>query len=156
MPFAVSSPAFANGQAIPPAFTCDGTNISPPLAWHDAPPGTRSFVLVVEDPDAPSGTFYHWGIHDIPAAQMALAAGAPLGRQSLAINDFGEARYGGPCPPPGDPPHHYHFRLAALSRATLPLARNADIVALWRAAEPYIIARVEMIGTYSRRLVLNR
>jgi len=150
MPFAISSPAFANDQAIPPAYTCDGTNLSPPLAWHDAPPGTRSFVLVLEDPDAPSGPFYHWGVYDIPADRTTLPAGAPLGRQSVAINDFRRPGYGGPCPPKADAAHHYHFRLAALSRAHLALARDADIVSLWRAAQPYIIASVELIGAYAR------
>lgn len=150
MPFAISSPAFANDQAIPSAYTCDGTGISPPLAWHDAPPGTQSFVLIVEDPDAPSGTFYHWGVYDIARDRTALAAGAQLGRQGVTINDFRKPGYGAPCPPKGDAAHHYHFRLAALSRANLKLARDADIVTLWRAAQPYIIASVELIGTYSR------
>jgi len=150
MPFAISSPAFDDGQAIPPAYTCDGTDISPPLVWHDAPSGTRSFILVVEDPDAPGGTFHHWGAYGIPANQTSLTPGVQLGRQDVVINDFHQAGYRGPCPPSGGGLHHYHFRLAAISRTTLTIAANADVAALWQAAEPYIIGQVDLVGTYSR------
>lgn len=130
MPFAISSPIFDNGQAIPPAYTCDGTDISPPLAWRDPPLGTQGFVLIVADPDALGGTFHHWGVYDIPASQAALTAGVPLGRQEVVINDFRQPGYGGPCPPKGNGVHHYHFRLAALNQPRLNLPPNADVAAL--------------------------
>lgn len=149
MPFLLTSPAFANGQAIPPAYTCKGTDISPPLAWRDPPAGTRSFVLVLEDPDAPGGVFRHWGVYDIPPAQHALAAGVGLDRLHPVINDFGRSGYGGPCPPPG-PPHHYRFRLAALDRPALRLPPHATVAALWQAAQPYIIGEADLVATFRR------
>ncbi len=149
MPFAITSPAFADGHPIPALYSCVGRNVSPPLQWHDAPPGTRSFVLVIEDPDAPGGVFRHWGAYNIPADRTALPAGAALDGLGRAVNDFGHAKYDGPCPPPGRV-HHYHFRLAALDRATLTLAATAGVAALWQAAQPYVIAEAELIGTYSR------
>lgn len=149
MPFVLMSPAFTNGQPIPAVYTCEGENISPPLAWRDAPPGTRSFVLVLDDPDAPGGVFHHWGLYDIPAARTGLREGAKLAGLGQAINDFGHARYDGPCPPPGNA-HHYHFRLAALNRAKLDVAANSKVAALWRAAQPYIITQAELVGTYAR------
>lgn len=150
MPFAISSPAFDSGQPIPAVYTCDGSDISPPLVWRDPPPGTRSFVLVVEDPDAPGGVFRHWGVYAIPATQTTLPPGAQLGRQHVVVNDFDRPGYGGPCPPQRGGVHHYRFRLAALDRETLTVAPNADVAALWRAASPYVIAKVELVGTYSR------
>ncbi|HUZ72527.1 MAG TPA: YbhB/YbcL family Raf kinase inhibitor-like protein [Stellaceae bacterium] len=150
MPFAISSPAFADGQPIPALYSCVGANISPPIMWRDAPSGTRSFVLVVEDPDAPGRVFRHWGVYDIPADRTALSQGASLEGLARAINDFGHARYDGPCPPPGTGVHHYRFRLAALDRAALVVGADADVAALWRAAQPYVIAEAELVGTYSR------
>jgi len=150
MPFALSSPAFENGHAIPPAYTCEGENISPPLAWHDVPAGTKSFVLVLEDPDAPGGVFHHWGVYNIPADRRALPRGARLAGAGFAVNDFGHARYDGPCPPPRHGTHHYHFRLAALDRATLDVAAGAKVAALWRAAQPYIIGEAQLTGTFAR------
>ncbi len=149
MPFALTSPAFDNGQAIPAAYTCSGEDVSPPLAWHDAPPGTRSFVLVLDDPDAPGGVFRHWGIYNIPAGQSSLPRGARLDGVGQAVNDFGGRGYGGPCPPRGSP-HHYHFRLAALNRPSLALAAGATVATLWQAAQPYIIGEAQLIGTFAR------
>jgi Raf kinase inhibitor-like YbhB/YbcL family protein len=150
MPFAISSPVFDDGQPIPAAYTCVGENISPPLAWRDAPAATRSFVIVIEDPDAPGGVFRHWGVYNIPADQKALPPGAKLDGLGRAVNDFGHARYDGPCPPPGHGVHHYHVRLAALDRAALGLKPGASVAMLWQAAQPYVIAEAELIGTYSR------
>jgi Raf kinase inhibitor-like YbhB/YbcL family protein len=150
MPFALSSPAFDAGQPIPVEFTCMGENVSPPLVWRDAPEGAKSFVLVIEDPDAPGGVFRHWGLYDIPASQTGLARGATPRAAKTAINDFGRKAYDGPCPPPGHGTHHYHFRLAALDRAQLDLAANAKVAALWRAAQPYVIASVELTGSFAR------
>jgi Raf kinase inhibitor-like YbhB/YbcL family protein len=150
MPFALSSPAFAAGQPIPVEFTCMGENVSPPLLWRDAPAGTKSFVLVIEDPDAPGGVFRHWGLYDIPASQGGLARGETPSAARTAVNDFGRKAYDGPCPPPGDGAHRYRFRLAALNRAQLDLAASAKIAALLRAAQPYLIASVELTGSFAR------
>lgn len=148
MPFALTSPAFASGAPIPAVYSCAGENVSPPLAWHDAPPGTKSFVLIVEDPDAPSGTFRHWGVYDIPASATALPRGASAQLASVH-NDFGRTGYDGPCPPPG-PAHHYHFRLAALGSASPGFPAGADVAGLWRAAQPYVLGEAELTGTFAR------
>jgi len=153
MPLLLTSPAFPPGGEIPAQYTCDGSDISPPLSWAGAPAGTQSFVLILDDPDAPSGDFQHWAAFDIPAATPGLAAGygpRPATGFREGANDFGKIGYGGPCPPPGGGIHHYHFRLFALNRAALDLApgsRNADVA---RAAAPYVIERTELIGTYHR------
>ena len=148
MPFALTSPAFDGGQPIPAIFSCAGEDVSPPLVWHDAPTGTQSFVLVVEDPDAPAGTFRHWGAYDIPANATSLPQGA--GKRLASVhNDFGRAGYEGPCPPPGAP-HRYRFRLAALRIAQLSVPPGSDAAALWRAAEPYALGEAQLIGTFGR------
>ena len=109
------SSAFADGAAIPRRFTCDGENLSPPLQWSGAPAGTRSFVLLCDDPDAPAGTWHHWAVYDVPPVLTDLADGAALNmKMKQAVNDFRKVGYGGPCPPRGHGPHHYHFRLLAL------------------------------------------
>jgi Raf kinase inhibitor-like YbhB/YbcL family protein len=153
MPFVLISPAFAPGTAIPAEYTCDGADISPPLAWSGAPAGTKSFVLVVDDPDAPGGTFGHWAAFDIAPAAVGLAAGYGAGRPGdrfrEARNDFGQSGYRGPCPPPG-PVHHYHFRLLAIGRPTLDLTPAASAVDVLQAAGRYVIRRAELVGTYRR------
>ncbi len=153
MPLLLASPAFAPGGQIPVEYTCSGADISPPLIWSQVPAGTGSLVLVIEDPDAPSGVFRHWAVFDIPAGAHGLAAGyranQPAGRLRQARNDFGSIGYGGPCPPPG-PAHHYRFRLLAVSRPTLDLTAPATALDVLRAAHPYIIQQTELIGTYQR------
>ncbi len=115
----LNSTAFADGSAIPRRFTCDGDDLSPPLSWSDAPTGTRSFVLLCDDPDAPAGTWHHWAAYDIPSTVTAFAERAASDAEKRgfkqAVNDFQRPGYGGPCPPRGRGPHHYHFRLLALS-----------------------------------------
>jgi Raf kinase inhibitor-like YbhB/YbcL family protein len=153
MPFVLTSPAFAPGGAIPTEYTCDGSDISPPLAWSGEPGGTKSLVLVVTDPDAPGGSFLHWAAFDIAPNAAGLAAGygaaRPANGFAEAHNDFGQSGYRGPCPPPG-PAHHYHFRLLAIGRPTLDLTPAATGSAVLRAAEPYAIAETELVGTYRR------
>lgn len=148
------SPAFPPGGNIPAEYTCDGSDISPPLSWSELPAGTQSLVLVVEDPDAPSGTFRHWTVFDIPTAAKGLAAGYGRGHPAAefheAQNDFGRVGYGGPCPPPGGGTHHYHFRLFALGRPRLDLAPPAAALAVLDAARHYAIGRAELVGTYGR------
>jgi Raf kinase inhibitor-like YbhB/YbcL family protein len=153
MPFALTSPAIPPGGAIPTEYTCDGTDISPPLLWSGVPQGAQSLVIVIADPDAPRGTFHHWAVYDIPPGATGLAAGfgrdpSPGVRQ--ARNDFGTVGYRGPCPPHGGGLHHYRIDLYALSRPTLGLAPAAPVPDVVRAAAPYAIARAELTGTYGR------
>ena len=152
MPLLLTSPGLPPGGDIPKQYTCDGSDISPPLAWSGAPPGTASYALIVEDPDAPGGVFRHWAAYDIAAAATGLPAGyrasgpAPIGQ---ARNDFGKIGYSGPCPPPGSR-HHYHFTLLALSVPALKLPATPDAAAVMSAALPYMIARAELTATYQR------
>jgi Raf kinase inhibitor-like YbhB/YbcL family protein len=152
MTFRISSPAFADGQRIPTKYTADGDDISPPLDWTDAPAGAKSFLLVVEDPDAPSGTFHHWGLYNLHTR------GVPEGFASAdrqddiesVINDFGEPGYRGPAPPPGHGTHHYHFKVAALDVETIDPPAQAKVADVWREATNHVIAQTELVGTYSR------
>jgi Raf kinase inhibitor-like YbhB/YbcL family protein len=153
MGFAIKSPAFAEGSSIPKKYTLDGENISPPLTWSDPPRNTRSFALMCEDPDAPSGTFRHWAVCNIEPDRNGLPEGVGSGPASTYIaarNDFGHDRYDGPRPPSGHGVHHYHFRIAALDTDHVDVSpdRNAD--ELWRAVQPHILAQAETIGTYQR------
>jgi Raf kinase inhibitor-like YbhB/YbcL family protein len=154
MAFQLKSPAFAQGDPIPRKYTRDGDNLSPPLEWSDPPPKAKSFALVVEDSDAPSGTFHHWGAYDIPADKTRLpegiggsAKGDSLG---MTRNDFGRTGYDGPEPPPGHGPHHYHFRLMALDVPSLEQDATASVDDLWQAARDHMIAEAELVGTYVR------
>jgi Raf kinase inhibitor-like YbhB/YbcL family protein len=144
----MSSSAFGDGEALPAEFTCDGVGSSPPLAWSDAPDATRSFALVVEDPDAPGGTFGHWGAYDIPAGTRSLAAAAS-GPFRQTRNDFDKTGYGPPCPPKGDKPHRYRFRLMALNVAQLPSAPS-DVEDLLAATEGHVLGTAELTATYGR------
>jgi Raf kinase inhibitor-like YbhB/YbcL family protein len=146
----LTSSAFQDGQTIPAQHTCDGAGQSPPLAWGEPPQGTKSFALVVDDPDAPGGTFHHWGAYDIPASTRAIAAGQAIGTQ--AVNDSGKPGYKGPCPPPGNGPHHYHFKLFALDVDRLAgLGPNAKVADVENAAQQHLIGRAELIGIYERK-----
>jgi Raf kinase inhibitor-like YbhB/YbcL family protein len=155
MTFSLSSPAFLPGHPIPPKYTADGDNLSPPLEWRGAPHGTKSFALVVEDPDAPSGTFRHWALFNISAGRDRLPAGVGHGTKTedlgLGVNDFGHPHYDGPKPPKGDGTHHYHFKLAALDVETLSQAPKARAEDVWNAAREHVIADTELVGTYERR-----
>jgi Raf kinase inhibitor-like YbhB/YbcL family protein len=145
----VTSEAFQNGQPIPAHFTCDGGDQTPTLKWDEPPEGTKSFALVIDDPDAPSGTFRHWGVFDIPASMRSIGGGQRIGTE--VRNDFGKPGYGGPCPPKGHGPHHYHFKLFALDTDKLGLSTDAKIVDVENAAQQHSIAQGELIGTYERR-----
>jgi hypothetical protein len=155
--FSLASPAFGNGDAIPSRYTCDGADLSPPLAWAGTPAGAGSLALIVEDPDAPGGTFTHWVLYDLPAEIRALPEGVP---RSATLSDLGGARqgrtsfgdaigYGGPCPPPG-PAHHYHFRLFALD-AKLGLAPGASRDSLLVAMHGHQLGVTELVGLYARK-----
>ena len=124
------------------------------MSWSDVPAGTGSLVLVVEDPDAPSGTFRHWAVFDIPPASRGFDAGYSANRPTASLhqarNDFGKTGYSGPCPPRGGGIHHYNFRLLAISRPTLDLGAPAAAIDVLRAAQPYVIQQAELVGTYHR------
>ena len=154
MTFSLTSPAFHEGGQIPTKYTGDGENISPPLEWLDAPAGTKSFALVVEDPDAPSGTFRHWGLYNIMGERSMLPEGVGRGAKTeklgKGVNDFGEPRYQGPAPPKGHGTHHYHFKLAALDVEELSRAPKMAAEDVWKAAEKHMLAQADLVGTYSR------
>ena len=148
MAFRLSNGAFRNGEATPKRYTQEGENLSPPLRWEDAPDETKSFALIVEDPDAPSGTCRHWAVYNIDAGANNLPEGVSAGEFAQARNYAGRARYDGPKPPKGHGPHHYHFRLAAVDVPSLEVRNDANALELWRAAESHILAEAEFIGTY--------
>lgn len=150
MPFLISSPTIPARGAIPLRYTGDGDNLSPPLAWFDPPPGTRSFALAVEDTDAPGGSFWHWGAYNIGAGERHLGEGAADAGLAMAVNDFGRPDYGGPHPPRGDGPHRYHFRLAALDVDRLELGPSTRVKDMWRAAQGHALAAAELVATYER------
>ncbi|NPA06273.1 MAG: YbhB/YbcL family Raf kinase inhibitor-like protein [Chloroflexi bacterium] len=144
----LQSPAFEHQGPIPRRYTCDGEDISPPLTWGPAPKATRSWVLIMDDPDAPAGTWDHWIVYDIPAEVTQLVEGAtPPGRQGR--NSWGRIGYGGPCPPPG-PPHHYVFRIYALDIPSLGLPEGATKAQVLQAMQDHILAQATLIGTYGR------
>ncbi|MDW6021178.1 YbhB/YbcL family Raf kinase inhibitor-like protein [Mesorhizobium sp. BAC0120] len=155
MAFTLESPAFRDGEEIPRKFSRKGENVSPPLSWKDAPAETKSFALVVEDPDAPSGTFRHWSVYDIARERSDLPEGTTPGAKTETlghgVNDFGNAHYDGPQPPRGHGVHHYHFRLAALDTETLHLGPKASIDDIWTKARPHILAETELVGTFENR-----
>jgi len=147
----LQSSAFADRSAIPRRFTCDGENLSPPLTWSNAPEGTRSYVLLCDDPDAPGGTWHHWAVYDIPPDEAGLVDGAAQkARLKQAINDFRRPGYGGPCPPPGHGIHHYHFRLLALSTDHLSVRANASCRDVEREARKVTLAEADLVGLYQR------
>jgi hypothetical protein len=150
----LSSPAFAEGERIPALYSGEGEDLSPPLQWDGVPLGTRSFVLICNDPDAPVGTWYHWAIFDLPAATLELEAGFPtdgrVGDVRQAVTDFQRTGYGGPCPPRGHGVHRYRFRLMALDVEHLAVAASPDCRDVEAAAVPHILAERVLTGTYSR------
>jgi hypothetical protein len=145
----LTSDAFQNGEPIPVQYTCDGANQAPALKWGEPPQGTKSFALVIDDPDAPSGTFHHGGVFDIPASARSVGGGQQVGTE--VTNDFGKPGYGGPCPPKGHGPHHYHFKLFALNVERLEVGVDAKIAQVETAAQKHAIAQGELIGTYERK-----
>jgi len=153
MAFTVQSADFANGADIPKQFTCSGEDRSPALEWNGAPAGTKSFALIVEDPDAPAGTWVHWVIFNIPGNAHGLHGGFEK-KDQLADgtrqgqNDFRKIGYNGPCPPPGKP-HRYFFKLYALG-SELSLGPGATKGDVERAMEGHILAHAEWVGRFRR------
>lgn len=144
----ISSPAFSAGAAMPAKYTCDARDVSPPLVIGSVPAGTRSLALIMDDPDAPGGTWVHWVLWNIPPEtreipENAVPVGAKQGR-----NSWKRASYGGPCPPSGM--HRYVFKLYALD-TTLNLAPSAGKAELERAMQGHLLAAGQCLGTYARR-----
>ena len=156
MAFTIKSDAFQDGSPIPAEYSCEGRDISPPLKWQDAPSGTKSFVLVVEDPDAPVGTFIHWVVYDIPATEQSLPEDLPKTEEledgtKQGRNDFGRIGYGGPCPPRGHGPHRYFFILRALDIPSTGLSSGASKKDVEEAIKGHILGEARTMGTYERR-----
>jgi len=153
--FQIKSSAFKNGERIPKKYTCEGEDISPPVEWSGAPEGTKSFVLIVDDPDAPIGTFNHWVVYDIPASKNSLPEGVQKkpeieGGIKQGRNDFGKIGWGGPCPPPGHGTHRYFFKIKAISQETLRLPPGASKSEVLKAIDGKVLGEAEFFGTYSR------
>ena len=156
MSFRLESSAFKEGAVIPVRHTCDGDDLSPPLAWSGAPATTRSFALICDDPDAPRGTWVHWVLYDLPPDATDLPGGVatdpelkePKGA-CQGKSHFGRHGYGGPCPPPGTA-HRYFFKLYALDRAfNLPAGKKqAEIEA---AMEGHVLGEASLMGTCRRK-----
>jgi len=151
--FSISSLAFKDGERIPAKYTCEGLNVSPPLQWTEPPAGTVSFALIVDDPDAPAGTFTHWVLFNIPIDVRRLDESIP--RQDRLQNgalhgktDYGTVGYGGPCPPRG-PDHHYRFTIYALDKA-IDSKAGASKKQLLDAIKGRILAQVQLTGLYQR------
>ena len=143
----ITSPAFGNNQPIPSRFTCDGDNVSPPLVFSDVPDNAKSLALIVDDPDAPLGTWVHWVVFNIPKEVREIKENSvPQGVQGLT--SAGQPSYQGPCPPSGT--HRYFFKLYALD-ATLSLQDKADKKTVEAAMQNHIVAQAELIGLYSKK-----
>jgi Raf kinase inhibitor-like YbhB/YbcL family protein len=154
MSLELTSDAFVNGQSIPAKYSCRGKNISPALAWNDPSAGTQSFALIMDDPDAPGGTWVHWVLFNIPADTRNLQEDLPITGKNVdpnAIyvgnNSWNNTRYGGPCPPSGT--HRYYFKLYALD-TTISLLPGATKEQLLKAMDGHILAQAELMGTFSK------
>lgn len=142
----LTSPAMEEGGTIPQRFSCEGRDVSPPLNWSGVPQEAKSLVLVMDDPDAPGGTFTHWVAYGIPPGKTGLAAGEPALVEGM--NDFGDQGYGGPCPPAGTT-HTYRFRLYALD--TEPdLKPGASKEEVLEATESHVLAQAEFKAEFGR------
>ena len=154
MSLTLTSDAFANGQSIPAKYSCVGKNISPGLAWDEPPAGTQSFALIVDDPDAPAGTWVHWVLFNIPANTRELQEDLPISGKNadpkaiyVGKNSSGNSRYDGPCPPSGT--HRYYFKLYALD-TTLSLQPGVTKDQLLTEMKGHLLAQGELMGTFSK------
>ena len=143
----LKSDAFLNGQSIPAKYSCIGKNISPALTWSNPPAGTQSFALIVDDPDAPAGTWVHWVLFNIPSTTTSLEESADMSAVTVGKNSSGNMRYDGPCPPSGT--HRYYFKLYALD-SILDLSPGASKEQLLTAMKGHILAQGELMGTFSK------
>ena len=154
MSLELASDAFSSGQSIPAKYSCVGRNISPELAWTEPPVGTQSFALIMDDPDAPMGTWVHWVLFNIPAERRELPEDLPVTGKSIdpdaifvGTNSSGKVGYDGPCPPGGT--HRYYFKLYALD-TTIALLPGATRETVLREMEGHILVQAELMGTFSR------
>src|SRR5579864_8343179 len=139
--------SFSDGAVIPVLHTCEGADLSPAIEWSGEPAETQSFALIVDDPDAPVGTWNHWLLYDIPAQVHALPQGYRPGQVGVSgANDFGKQGYGGPCPPKGHGPHRYYFKLYAVGAASLGLKAGAKRGELEQALYKHLLAEVQHMG----------
>ncbi len=160
MDLLITSDAFLEGEAIPTKYTCDGDDLSPDLRWSDIPPNTKSLALICEDPDAPSGTFTHWVLFDLPPTVTELPEGVSTAERLAngavqGQNDFKRIGYGGPCPPTNDSEHRYYFRIYALD-TDLQLqagSRREDVAS---AMAGHVLAMGHLMGTYKRKQAQTR
>ncbi len=150
MAFTLNSTAFKGGASIPARFTCDGQNLSPQLDWSGAPAPAKSFVLIVDDPDAPSGTFTHCVLFDVPGNAHSLSEGQQ-GVGHSGRNDFSKNDYGGPCPPRGHGAHRYFFTLSALDVATLGLSDGATRQQVEAKMQGHVVGTAKVMGKYERK-----
>ncbi len=149
----VSSPAFEEGSGIPAKYSCQGEDVSPALQWGEPPQGTQSFALIMDDPDAPGGTFTHWVLFNIPSDSRGLPEAVPDQQELLSggrqgKNGFGRVGYGGPCPPPGRP-HCYQLTIYALDQY-LDLKAGISKKQLLEAMKGHVLAQGQLTGTYQR------
>lgn len=148
----LTSPAFAQGGAIPAKHTGEGADVSPALSWTDVPEGSQSFAIICHDPDAPlvqngSYGYVHWVLYNLPADTRSLDEGTTVG--TAGLNDFGKGEYGGPMPPRGHGIHHYYFWVLALDKA-LNLAEGLSLGELLEKIEPHLLGMNRLVGTYQR------
>jgi Raf kinase inhibitor-like YbhB/YbcL family protein len=146
----LTSTAFKEGEAIPRGYTCDGANVSPPLEWTGVPKSAKTIAIIADDPDAPTGTWVHWVLYNLPAAGLGMIENTPLtetlnGGGAQGKNDFGKIGYGGPCPPSGT--HRYFFKFYALD-SELPLKPGATKNDVEKAMEGHTVGQAQLIGTY--------
>ncbi len=153
MSFELRSGAFAANQTIPRRHTCEGQDLSPALEWSGVPTGTAALALIVDDPDAPAGTWVHWVLYDLPPDLQQLKEAIP-GSETLeggakqGVNDFRRVGYGGPCPPPGSP-HRYFFKLYAIDQK-LGLKSRATKQQVVDAMKGHILDEAQLVGLYKR------
>jgi Raf kinase inhibitor-like YbhB/YbcL family protein len=144
----LTSPIFNNNQPIPSKYTCDGENVNPPLSISEVPENAKSLVLIVDDPDAPMGTWVHWTLWNIDPKITEIAENSVPLNAVQGKTSFGNNKYGGPCPPSGT--HRYFFKLYALDN-TLTLSSSSTKGDLEKAMEGHIIEKTELIWLYSRK-----
>jgi Raf kinase inhibitor-like YbhB/YbcL family protein len=155
MGLVLTTTAFEAQDAIPTRYTADGDDVSPALSWSEDPPERASWVLLMEDPDAPQGTFTHWLVYDLPGDVHELPEAVPaterlVGGAGQGRNDFGTLGYRGPCPPAGTA-HRYRFVLSALDTPLLGLRAGSSRAEVLSAMEGHVVGQAELLGTYGRR-----
>ena len=155
MNLSLTSTAFAEAQPIPQKYTCQGSDVSPPLKWTNVPANAKSFALIADDPDAPMGTWVHWVLYDLPAGTNALPEDVAktqyiAGNAKQGMNNLPRLGYGGPCPPPGKP-HRYFFKLFALDTDARPETRRNEEGSFEAAMKGHVLAEGQLMGTYQRK-----